>query len=53
MLPKKYGVPILILATLISLSRLYVGVHYPSDVLGGMFLAVVVSVVVLWYWRRH
>ncbi|MDE6883079.1 MAG: phosphatase PAP2 family protein, partial [Lachnospiraceae bacterium] len=29
----RYGVPALILAILIALSRLYVGVHYPSDVL--------------------
>lgn len=53
MLPKKYGVPILCLAVLISLSRLYVGVHYPSDVLGGLLVAVVVSAAILWYWRRQ
>lgn len=35
MCPRKYGVPALILAVLISLSRLYLGVHYPTDVLGG------------------
>jgi undecaprenyl-diphosphatase len=29
-------VPVLVLAFLIALSRLYVGVHYPSDVLFGM-----------------
>ena len=34
-LGKKYGGPALILAALISLSRLYVGVHYPTDVLCG------------------
>lgn len=34
-LPKRYGIPALILAALIGLSRLYVGVHYPSDVLFG------------------
>lgn len=34
-LPKRFGVPTLVLAILIALSRLYVGVHYPSDVLFG------------------
>ncbi len=34
-LPKRFGIPALILAALIALSRLYVGVHYPTDVLSG------------------
>lgn len=42
-LPKRYGVPALILAILISLSRLYVGVHYPSDVLFGMISGTLIS----------
>lgn len=33
--PRRIGVPALGLAVLISLSRLYVGVHFPTDVLGG------------------
>lgn len=33
--PKKYGIPILLLALLMALSRLYVGVHYPGDVVTG------------------
>ena len=33
--PKKYGISALIAAVLIALSRLYVGVHFPTDVLGG------------------
>ncbi len=42
-LPKKFGVPILILAILISFSRLYVGVHYPSDVLAGALTGLLCS----------
>ncbi len=34
-LPRRWGIACLVLAALISLSRLYVGVHYPSDVLAG------------------
>ncbi len=39
-LPKKAGIPALVLATLISLSRLYVGVHYPSDVVAGVVIGI-------------
>lgn len=41
--PRRMGIPALILAVLICLSRMYVGVHYPTDVicgaLTGMFAA--------------
>ena len=38
--PKKYGVPALVLAILIALSRLYVGVHYPTDILAGAAIGI-------------
>ena len=38
--PKKVGVPALLLAILIALSRLYVGVHYPTDVLAGAAIGI-------------
>lgn len=43
-LPKRYGIPAILLAVLISLSRLYVGVHYPSDVLFGMIDGICISI---------
>lgn len=45
-LPKKWGIPILLLAALIGFSRLYVGVHYPTDVLAGMFSGILIAVFV-------
>ena len=46
--PKKWGVPALILAILISLSRLYVGIHYPTDVLGGVVIGICSAVLAMW-----
>lgn len=40
---KRYGVPALILAALISLSRLYVGVHYPTDVICGVIIGIAMA----------
>lgn len=42
-LPKRYGIPLLVLAFLIAFSRLYVGVHYPTDVLAGMVIGTLVA----------
>ena len=42
------GVPALILAFAISLSRLYVGVHYPSDVIVGMIIGTLIALILFW-----
>ncbi len=47
-LPKKYGIPALILAGLISISRIYVGVHYPTDVLAGAVSGIVCGLLAQW-----
>lgn len=47
-LPGRYGIPALVLAALVSVSRLYVGVHYPTDVLCGIVLGIVLSAAAQW-----
>ena len=51
-LPRKYGVMALIVAVLIAYSRLYVGVHYPSDVLAGVVIGTVLALVSVWLVKK-
>jgi undecaprenyl-diphosphatase len=43
----RLAVPAFVLAALVAWSRVYVGVHWPLDVLGGAALGVLVSTVLL------
>lgn len=52
-LPKKAGIALLVLASCIALSRLYVGVHYPSDVFVGMFTGIGSGWLAEWMYRRY
>jgi membrane-associated phospholipid phosphatase len=47
---KKIGIPALIAASLVAFSRLYVGVHYPTDILGGICFALLFSTLV---WKGY
>ena len=38
-LPKQFGIPAIIVASLVGLSRIQLGVHYLSDVIGGIISA--------------
>lgn len=51
-LPRRYGVLLLVLATLIALSRLYVGIHYPTDVLAGLITGIAIGLCVNIVGRR-
>lgn len=42
--PKKAGIPVLIFAGLMGLSRIYLGVHYPSDVVFGFLNGAVIGI---------
>lgn len=37
-------------ASMVAISRVFVGVHYPSDVIGGAIIGVCVAAFVLWTW---
>ena len=39
----KWGIPALVLAVLIAFSRMYLYVHYPTDVLAGAILGIAIS----------
>jgi len=40
---RKWGVPVIVLASVIALSRLYLFVHFPTDVLSGMALGIFIG----------
>lgn len=46
---KKYiGIPALVLAFLIAFSRMYLYVHYPTDIIGGILLGSAFAVLGIW-----
>lgn len=45
---KRLGIPALILASLISFSRMYLYVHYPTDVIASVILGTVFALIANW-----
>lgn len=50
-MPRRYGIPFMILAVLIAFSRLYLGVHYPTDVLAGVILGTLIAFLAMWIYN--
>lgn len=50
---KKVGISALVLAFLISISRLYVGVHYPTDVLFGILSGTCLALLVVYTFEKY
>jgi len=51
-LPKRYSIPAFIVAVLVAFSRLYQGVHYPSDILGAVCVGYIAGLVTAFLYRR-
>ena len=53
---RKWGIAALVLAVVIALSRLYLFVHYPTDVLAGVIIGVIIALLCCrltdWLWSR-
>ena len=45
---KKLGIPALVVALMIAFSRLYLYVHFPTDVIGGMLMGIAIGLTV-WF----
>ena len=45
---KKLGIPACILAALVSFSRLYLYVHYPTDVFASLILGFIIAWIASW-----
>lgn len=46
MVYKKFGAVLLVTAAFIGFSRVYVGIHYPFDILGGAFVGILMAYLV-------
>jgi undecaprenyl-diphosphatase len=46
------GIPAVLFATLVGASRVYAGIHWPTDILGGAVLGAAVAVGLDWVARR-
>lgn len=49
---KHFGIPALVLASLIAFSRLYNYVHYPTDILCGIILGVLCALIVCYLFKK-
>ncbi len=51
-MPKQAGIPLFVLAICICFSRLYIGIHYPTDVLAGIIIGISAAFSALYIIKR-
>ena len=50
---KKLGIFFFICSTIISLARVFVGVHWPSDIITGAVLGIITGVIINWFYKNY
>lgn len=48
----RLGAAVLIVGLFVGVARVYLGIHYPGDILGGFVLGAVAAMASLWIWAR-
>lgn len=46
---KKLGIAAFSASTLVCIARIAAGIHYPSDIVAGMFVGLIAGVILLWF----
>lgn len=50
---KKLGIFFLACSALMSIARIFVGVHWPSDILAGAILGIIIGVIIKWVYTKY
>ncbi len=50
---KKVGIWFFIVSFFIAVARVFVGVHWPSDILAGALLGILMGYILNWLFRNH
>ena len=51
-LPKRYSIPVFCMAALMAFSLIYLGKHYPTDILGGICVGYVAARITEFLYKR-
>lgn len=52
LMPKKFGIAAFLLGIFICFTRLYIGIHYPTDVLAGMVIGFAAAFLAVWIVKK-
>ncbi|MDO5862061.1 MAG: phosphatase PAP2 family protein [Thermoplasmata archaeon] len=50
---RRWGIPALVFAALVGISRMYLYMHWPTDVLAGALIGIAVAYLCVWFMSRY